>query len=254
VQGNNYTDMFEWFRDGTKVLTPDHFKRVSGIALADTCIGNGPMESIEMLVAYHLIRKEFGVESTKNHIHLLGLGSVRRLMPVLYLMRSGLLPKDLTISFDSTTFSMSYFMGRFTASDGRKVEKDPEQYRRMFHEVWQYFGDIYHKYVPGCDEEQFIDHVVAEIRSLAGSINNSHDSIMPVVRANITLTDCWQILGFIKNVNKCLAFAQYDNTPMGLLQGVDTFEKFKDWKGRHSHAVVSKRIARAGVTLDSMFG
>lgn len=253
VQGNNYQDMFDWFDDGSKVLTPDHFNRVSGIALADTCIGNGPMESIEMLVAYHLIRKEFGAPCTKNHIHLLGLGSVRRLLPVLYLMNSGLLPQDLTVSFDSTTFSMSYFMGRFMASDGRKVEKDAAAYRQMFHEVWQYFGDIYTKHVPECNEQQFVEHVTAEIRSLAGAINNSHADIEPVVRANITLTNCWQVLGFIKRINKCLEFAKHDNSPMGMLQEVDTFDKFLKWKGKYGHYIASKRIKREGKDLMSWF-
>lgn len=254
VQGNTHDDMLEWFADGAKVLTPDHYKKVGGLALADTCMGNGPMESIDMLVAYNRIRGEFGEEYTKNHVHLLGLGSVKRLLPVFYMMNSGLLPKNMTISFDSTTFSMSYFMGRFLDSSGHKIEKGEHAYRKMFHEVWKYFGDIYTKYAPECDEQEFVDHVVKEIRSLADSINNSHDRIAPVVRANITLTICWQILGFIKNVEHALNHAKYDRSPLGLIQDVTSFEEYQQWQAKHGHKVRSMRIKRKfNNTIDDWF-
>lgn len=244
VQGNEYGDMIDWFADGARVLTPEHYKRVGGIALADTCMGNGPLESIDMLAAYHRIRDQFGESYTKNHIHLLGLGSVKRLMPVFYMRESGFLPKDMTISFDSTTFSMSYFMGRFTDKDGHKVEKGAHAYRKMFHQVWEYFGDIYTKHVPGCTEKEFVDHVVAEIRSLAGVINNSHDRIAPVVRANITLTICWQILGFIKQVEHAMQKAKHDNSPLGRLRHVSTWDEFIKWRGEFGGKVKSLRITR----------
>ena len=253
IQGNTYEDMVEWFDDGTKVLTEDHFKRVGGLALADTCMGNGPLESIDMLVAYHLIHKQFGVERIKTHVHLLGLGSVRRLLPVLYLMKSGFLPNDLTISFDSTTFSMSYFMGRFTGSNGQKVQQGEANYKAMFHDVYKYFGDIYHKYVPACEEGVFVDHVVKEIRSLADSINNAHDVIAPVVRANITLTLCWQILGFIENINKAIDHSKHDNSPMGRLQHVKNMDDYMEWKAQFGNRVASSRITREGATLDAFW-
>ena len=253
IQGNRVEDMVEWFREGTKILTPDNWKRVGGLALADTCMGNGPLESVDMLTAYHQIREEFGVEMVKNHIHLLGLGSVNRLMPVMNLAKSGFLPDDLTISFDSTTFSMSYFMGRFLKSNGKKVSDGAHNYRKMFHEVWQYFGDIYRQHVPGVDEAAFIDHVVAQIRSLADAINSSNnDPFNPIVRSNITLTDCWQVLGFIKNLKD--EMDKDDNQPISQLRTVKTMEDMVRWKRDHGHKIKTKRIARwTGVTLDALW-
>lgn len=254
VQGNTHQDMYDWFDDGTKVLTDTHFNKVGGIALADTCMGNGPMESIDMLVAYYRIHKDFGVGKTKKHVHLLGLGSVRRLLPVIYLMNSGLLPKDLTISFDSTTFSMSYFMGRFTDSNGNKVQGDPREIRRMFHMVYQYFGDIYRKYIPELDEEHFIDHVTKEIRSLAGAINNARPDIQALVRANITLTDCWQVLGFIAQVNRTLEQAKHDRSGIGMLQFVKDYDDYLAWRREFGRFVPSSRIKREQLlTLDNFF-
>lgn len=246
IQGNTYQDMVEWFREGTKILTPDNWKRVGGLALADTCMGNGPLESVDMLVAYHLIRKEFGVEMTKNHIHLLGLGSVNRLMPAMNLVKSGFLPKDITISFDSTTFSMSYFMGRFLKSDGTKIDGGSHNYRQMFHDVWEYFGDIYKQHVPEVDEHEFIEHVVTQIRSLAEAINSSNDDpFNPIVRSNITLTDCWQVLGFIKNLKAAIDVE--DNTPIGrlrLMTDMDGPYGYHQWRNDFKKFVKTKRITR----------
>jgi hypothetical protein len=254
IQGNTHQDMYEWFDDGSKILTDSHFGKVGGVALADTCMGNGPMESIDMLVAYHRIHKEFGYEKVKNHVHLLGLGSVRRLLLAIYLMNSEFLPKDLTISFDSTTFSMSYFMGRFIDSNGNKIQGDPREIRRMFHMVYQYFGDIYRKYVPDLDEDHFIDHVSSEIRSVADTLNNARSDIRALVRANITLTNCWQILGFIEQVKKIIEISKHDNTPLGMLKYVKDFDDYLHWHREFSHFVPSKRINReSGACLDNFF-
>jgi hypothetical protein len=254
VQGNTHQDMYEWFDDGARILTDAHFERVGGVSLADTCMGNGPMESIDMLVAYHRIHKEFGPEKIKKHVHLLGLGSVRRLLPVIYLMNSGMLSRDLTISFDSTTFSMSYFMGRFIDSEGNKIQGDPVEIRRMFHMIYQYFGDIYRKYVPDLDEEHFIDYVSREVRSVADTINNARMDIQALVRANITLTNCWQILGFIAQVKKILERAKHDNSPIGMLQFVRDFEDYQEWRREFGRFVPSNRIKREQlVTLDNFF-
>lgn len=255
VQGNTTEDMYKWFEYGTKVLGDEHYKRVGGLALADTCMGNGPLESIDMLVAYHLINKEFGFEKTNRHIHLLGVGSVRRLTPLLYFMNSGLLPKDLTVSFDSTSFSMSYFMGRFMSDDGTKVERHAHKYEQMFHKVFHYYEKIYREHFPDCDQNHFVKYCVEQIRSLADSVNNADPTIAPLVRANITLTLCWQILGFINNMNKVMDTAKHDRTGMGMLQYVNTYDDYLAWKREYSRFIPSSRIKREyKTTIDSFFG
>lgn len=254
IQGNTTEDMVKWFENGTKVLLPEHYKRVGGLALADTCMGNGPLESVDMLVAYHLIRKQFGVEMTNNWIHLLGVGSVRRLIPLMYFLNSGLLPKDLTISFDSTSFSMSYFMGRFVSDDGSKVERHAHKYKQMFHKVFKYFEPIYREYFPNVDEEVFVNYCVDQIRSLADTVNNAPKDLASLVRANITLTLAWQILGFVKNINKAQDTAKHDRTGMGMLQYVNDYDDYLSWKREYSRFVPSSRIKRElKTTIDSFF-
>jgi ASC-1-like (ASCH) protein len=254
IQGNTHQDMYEWFDDGIKVLEDEHFNRIGGIALADTCMGNGSMESIDMLVAYHRIHKDFDVSKTKKHVHLLGLGSVRRLLPFIYMMNSGFLPKDLTISFDSTTFSMSFVMGNFFDDNGDVVRNNSQDIRRMFHSIYQYFGDIYRKYVPNLDEDHFIEHITKEVRSLANIVNNARVDIQALVRANTVLTCAWYVLGFIAQVNRALEQAKYDRSSVGMLQFVKDYDDYLAWHREFGRFVSSNRIRRdQPVTLDNFF-
>jgi hypothetical protein len=254
VQGNNHQDMYEWFDDGVKILTDKHFEKIGGVSIGFVCLGNGQLESIEMLVGYHRIVKDFGIEKTKKHVHLLGFGSVKRLLPVLYIMKSKLLPDDLTISFDSTSFSMSYIMGRFTDDEGKEVGKDPEDVRRMFEKVYNYFQDIYHKHVPNLDKEKFIDHLVKEVRSIANTINNAPDDMRPVVHANTVLTTCWQLVGFAEQVKRILQKAENDNSPLGMIKHVKDFNDYEAWHREFGKFVKSNRVKRESfVTLDNFF-
>jgi hypothetical protein len=205
-----------------------------------------------MLASYHLIHKAFGEDKIKKHVHLLGVGSVPRLLPLFYMVESGFLPKDLKISFDSTSFSMGYFMGRFMLPDGTKITEGAHNYRKMFEMIWDYFGDIYQKYQPQVDREHFLDHVNEQIRSIADLVNNVHDDYEIVTRANITLTCIWQVLGFCQAVKKALEHAKYDHSPTGKLQDVKTWEDFEQWQKTFGSRVVSKKIGRHKPSLEEL--
>lgn len=255
IQGNTYDDMFEWFSDGISVLDDSHFEYVGGLAIADTCMGNGPLESIDMLVAYHMIRKEFSEKRAKNHLHLLGVGSVQRLLPVIYLLHSGFLDKDLVVSFDSTSFSMSYFLGRFSDENGDQMKKkDHVNMRKYFMKVYEYFEEIYEKNFPGHDKDKFIEHIVKESRSIADTINNADPDISPLVRANITLSCCWQVLGFIEKIKNVRDNIECDQTPIGMLKYVKNLEDYEHWKKDFSRFIKSNRIQREhSFSIDNFF-
>ena len=176
IQGNDVDDMVDWFRYGVQELDAWHWDHVGGLALADTCMGNGPQQTVQMLEAYHRIRHTFGEEYVKNHIHLLGVGSVRRLIPLVQMDKGGFLPSKLRVSFDSTTFSMSYVMGRVQMGthhiDYNDVERglrpppqknnrvslsQPKEARQVFEQVFDYFSELYAKYFPECSKKAFID-------------------------------------------------------------------------------------------------
>jgi len=73
VQGNRWEDMVEWFDYIVGEIPASLQHRIAGIATADTCMGNGELESIEMLRAVRAIHDRYGPAYT-NHVHLLGVG------------------------------------------------------------------------------------------------------------------------------------------------------------------------------------
>lgn len=112
VQGNNPDDMVTWFSTIIEMI-PDSLKsRIQGIALADTCMGNGTLETVDMLIAAKRIAEKYGTVYTQ-HIHLLGVGAINRMLPVILLMKSGYLDFIEHISYDSTTHTDSLIKGRY---------------------------------------------------------------------------------------------------------------------------------------------
>lgn len=109
IQGNCAKTFTEWGNYLFNHLTDSEKEYVFGIALADTCAGNGILESVEMTKA--LINIECP-ERIKKNVHYLGIGSITRMMPIIELSHTPLL-KNTHISFDSTSHTSSFAMGKY---------------------------------------------------------------------------------------------------------------------------------------------
>jgi hypothetical protein len=264
IQGNNALDMVEWFQQGVKHLDAWHWDHIGGLALADTCIGNGPQQTVQMLEAYHIIRKQFGDEYTKNHIHLLGVGSVRRLLPVIQMHRGGFIPDVLTISFDSTSFSLCYVMGHFHFDSAaidynhiEQIDRPPAQSRtqikvsnrkesyQAFNAVYDFYEDIYRQNFPTVDRQEAIDHMVKYRNSVGESIKQAPDDMKPLIRANVTLYNVWQLLEFNRKLQSIYVDNQFlsglrkqERNAMFGLSKVRTISDFEQWS-RQNHAWMS---------------
>ena len=73
VQGTA-DDMVRWYPLFKTCVHDEHFKNVGG-NVADTCMGNKELESIDMLTAAHRIA-QFANPSATEQIHLLGVGPI----------------------------------------------------------------------------------------------------------------------------------------------------------------------------------
>jgi hypothetical protein len=110
IQGNTPENMRDFYRDIANQLDADDYNYVHGMAIADTCIGTGAVESIKMLRAAHLIAQECHPAVSK-HLHILGIGSLERMKPVVYLSRVGYLQNFKTISYDSSSHTSTFDYG-----------------------------------------------------------------------------------------------------------------------------------------------
>jgi len=107
LQGNSPED-FKNFYEGAKFELGDDIYKLRGCALADTCIGTGVLEACDMLSMLKFLDLP---KNLRLNVHLLGVGSVRRMLPALLLIKSGYIDSDIHLSYDSSTHSNAPIFG-----------------------------------------------------------------------------------------------------------------------------------------------
>lgn len=256
VQGNSADDMVVFFKEIAKVLKDDDWNHISGLAVADTCIGNGELESIEMLRAAHKIA-QFAHPNVSNHLHILGVGSIKRMRPIIFLMRSKYLDNFKYISYDSSSHTSTFTYGLLKvdgtcktlgAFRNHKVEKHFVDVYNLFHD---YFREI------GMTQKEFIDiilgqretvehgkqratwnHAAIKERVLQTDSDN-HIIVGHLAKAFHTL---FQVHNFILNIDK-LWNERYSLQPIPRLLRVKNDADMNKWIDDMRHTVPSKRIA-----------
>lgn len=254
LQGNTQDEMYQWFQTGVEIIGEHGFDYIRGVAPADTCMGNGPLESADMLAAYHRIITDFGTHYGKHHLHLLGVGSPSRLLPAIFLKRSGFLPADLEISFDSSSSSMSYAMGNFIDSDGSRPNKKHKKVMEMFSKFYDDMGDILEQYSPGLTKEWYLKHTETHYMSISDTVSQCPKEYEIGIRASITLMCIWQNVGFFARLREDMECDETRQTGIGYLSEVRDMDDFNHWIRTFSRFIKSCRIDRKKeFTLDSLF-
>jgi hypothetical protein len=119
AQGNDYESYMLWTQYVIDEIPSSYYKHIGGIALGAAALGTGIMEDIERAAyAPHL---PFQMDTP--YFHVLGVGSVRRLLPYLSLMRSGYYPKNTHLSYDSTTHTSGISIGLYYLNGGYPIDR-----------------------------------------------------------------------------------------------------------------------------------
>ena len=144
LQGNKRNHMLDFYGEIEKQLTLEDYDHIGGFAVADTCIGSGQLQVIEMLRAARQI-SHVAHPNFYNHLHLLGIGSIPRLSPAIFLKKSGYLDKIDYISYDSSKISQSFMVGAAILDgkinrlgDLKSIESD-----KHFRNVYDMFSDYF---------------------------------------------------------------------------------------------------------------
>lgn len=115
TQGNDYDSYMKWVEFVVKELTPYHISRIGGIAMGAAALGKGPLEDIKRAFYF----TQLPIELNSKHLHLLGVGSVYRMLPNIVFLQNGLY-EGVELSYDSTTHTSGVTQGRYYIS-GDKV-------------------------------------------------------------------------------------------------------------------------------------
>lgn len=247
IHGNKLDDYVKWFEEGTKILGPEHWKHIGGVAIAGTCMGSGPLEAVEAMFAYKKIRDEFGVELTKDFIHLLGVGGASRIRPYVNLAKSKLFPDDFEVSFDSTTFSSSFILGTFSLQNGQRIPVGSQAgIHQFFKEFYKHFDYFFDQHFPDTNTTEMKAYILENIRSVADICNNAKPGEQSVyARLAIPLAIVFQCIGFFKRMQSMYEHDAHAVDPISLLNRLEDFDQCKDWLRRFSNGKVkSVRISR----------
>ena len=246
IQGNNSEDMVNYYTEIAHQLTEKDYDNIGGMAMADTCIGNGTLESIEMLRGAKLISKVCH-PNMKNHLHILGVGSISRMRPILYLTKSGYLDSFKKISYDSSSHTSTFDYGLLKvngtcrALGSTRTDRAEDHFRNVYKLFENTLSDL-------CTEDELVDIILGDgVRDWRYSTVKEHA---------IKLPDNQMIVGYlckvlhtyfqINNFMKCLdnVLVEKSNTDIGRLLDVHSDSDMDSWFKFISKHVRSKRIKR----------
>ncbi len=250
VQGNTYSDMSEWFEIATKMIPSDYWDHIGGLAIGGVCLGYGQKEDVEKIAIYRQLRDDFGVEYTKKHLHILGVGSAMRLQPLIILRNSGLVPADTHVSYDSTTLSMAYTYGNFMAKDG-EIQRDTPLWEQNFQNYYNDITPIFldHGYTED-DIVSYYDRVVQDMLCHSKIYCDHEDDRLRVFHHSFSaLSNVWQIINFTHCLHRLYQNWDQGNDPIGMLKLVKDLNSFYEWEKVYGSMVPSKRLTRKKASM-----
>lgn len=235
IQGNTYDDMLKWFNYGKEILGDD-IEKLEGIALAGICIGNGELEICDMMYgAYKIFESE---PRLKKKIHLLGVGTTKRILPSILLKKSGLLG-DIEISADSSTCSLVYMMGKNVSMDGK-----PTTLMETYINFCTEMKPVLEKYCDGYDALEFAKLINDNNKSTGDIEKLCHDDKNHKYhKIGLVVCPClniWSLGKMFYGVERELK----DNTPMTELLDVKTGDDYLLWRSRNFSKIESNRLPR----------
>lgn len=114
VQGNSMQWYQRWIDIILDEVGEDNHKYIGGLASGAAALGQGKLEDVKRM--WYLTKIDAPAH-IKNVVHVLGLGAISRLLPLVALKMGGYFP-DTVFTYDSTTHTSGLSNGNFTKGYG----------------------------------------------------------------------------------------------------------------------------------------
>ena len=256
AQGNCYETYMAWVEYILKEIPSSYYQHIGGIAMGAAALGTGPLEDIER--AAYATKLPFQMD--EPYIHILGVGSIRRLLPYIALAKSGYYPKNIHLSYDSTTHTSGVSMGLYYLDGGMSIT------RQFSEDYVTIYNDINSKYDlagKGIDVYQF-HHMINQNSSFYydDKRENVDKDKMMLYYHNLLGYICSSISNFTYTINRCLkskdvliSVADKNKVSMEInaLLYIKDLQDFKEWNNRFGNSTKSKRIKDTMATLEGLF-
>jgi hypothetical protein len=109
-QGGDLETYLEWVDTILTTVPKEDHHRIGGVAMGGAALGTGPLEDIQK--AFFASQVPVRDENGKLHLHVLGVGSISRIIPYLIFLHNGLYG-NVHISYDSTTHTRGVETGMY---------------------------------------------------------------------------------------------------------------------------------------------
>jgi len=254
AQGNCYETYNKWIDCLLKEIPSSQRSYIGGVAMGAAALGTGVLEDIERAVYAVQLAAQIG----KSYVHVLGVGSIRRMLPYLALIRSGYYPKDIHLSYDSTTHTLGISNGLYYLKDG--IKKFKTNYVDIFHDIDKKYNFskkgvdvmLFHKLMHAnssyyhdrekdiIDLDKMKEFYYNRVGFATSSMENFMDKIDECLSSDKHIIRISDEIGVVREIH-------------GLLQ-VKTLDDFLHWKKIYGGTVKSKRIgAEESSTLENFF-
>ena len=254
IQGNSIDDMVRWADVGLQHI--DNKDRLAGFAMADTCMGVGVLESVDMLLAFNRIQEL--TDHRYKRVHLLGIGSASRLTPLLAFLNSGLIDKDITISFDSSSLSLAWMHGIFLDYTGKhsltERHKCAEAIKTCYNELFPFIESH-----TGADKQKLLDFILDSrmqyVKLILGA-NSNDNAPAPernAARLFIVLSCLWQTKVLCSQFVDIINSKSKRNHPALAFSRVTSYNDALKLRNDIISRLPSKRVPRVENTLDKFF-
>jgi hypothetical protein len=251
AQGNCYETYMKWADIALKQLPSSYRDHIGGVAMGGAALGLGQLEDIKRAFFFSKLPIK------TNRLHVLGVGSVSRMVPYIIMAQSGLY-KDVHISYDSTTHTSGIEMGRFYGKN-RTL-----RFSRTMAPIYQYMFECMQS-SPFRIEGLTLDLMFESLNCPSLVFKEKHGSRNLFIQICVGMI-CTSIRNFVMHVetilgSKSAVLSSFkkskDKNNMGLLYGIKTLEDFQYWETQIGNRfVTSKSVSKnikTQVQLDELF-
>lgn len=234
--GNSYDTFMRWTELVLKEIPQELHQFIGGIALSSGSHGRGTLEDIQRAFYY----TQLPINVTRKHLHLLGVGSVYRLLPTMTFVNNGVY-QDTLISFDSTTHSSAPHFGRYLLGEsdvnfGRHIE--PKVIRDIY-------NDVSKKFPMEWDEQTFFDAMTWASKRFEKQYGSRDILIMSFVA--FILSSVYNFMDSVMSVQSVEDIVRVSDergeaSIFKTLYDVKTMDDFKYWEQHVGRYCTSEKI------------
>jgi len=234
AQGNCYDTYMKWTDYILDEIPSDMHQYIGGVAMGGAALGVGMLEDIKRAFIYSQLPME------KTHLHILGVGSIRRILPYLAFAKNGLYTNE-SISYDSTTHSSGIEMGNYFTDSKMKI------FNRTFGKIHETMYNEYNSvYDVGIDIKEFFK--ILNVGRIAYIDQGGDGTIYRTARvatiAASIVNFCNQVDGILKSDDEFNKVINFDKKLMPLkdLLYVTDLKSWNEWEKNVGRFVKSVKI------------